>query len=183
MLSFGSILILNLLPYGCIYKIQIGEDDMKKRVLATLLCLCLGLTPATVLAAGAVEPTGWTVTEVVPFRYDAVSAYNDGFVWVELDGKWGLIDAATGKEMVPCGYDEIGGISEGVVVVAQGEKYGVIDMGGKEVVPCKYDDVYNFGEDGIAAVELGGNVEWQAWPYRRYRQGGRPLQVRPNTRV
>ncbi len=128
---------------------------MKKRVfsLALTLVLCLGLCPAA-LGAETAEPTGWTITEVVPCKYDGASNFSEGLAPVKLNGKWGFIDKL-GNEVVPCKYDDVYHFSEGLAMVKLNGKWGFIDKLGNEVAPCKYDDAEEFF-DGLALVALNG---------------------------
>ncbi len=103
---------------------------MKKRIfsLALVLVVYLGLTSA-VSAAEAAEPTGWTVTEVVPCKYDDAGSFFEGLAAVQLDGKWGFIDK-TGNQAVPCKYDLAEYFSECLSRVYLNGKYGFIDSTG-----------------------------------------------------
>ncbi len=139
---------------------------MKRAILALALALalCLGLLPATALAAGEVgtiRSTGWTVKEVVPCKYDYIGPFSEGLAAVVLDKKCGYIDT-TGKEVIPCIYGNyhfsyeyamLPSFSEGMVAVQLDDKWGFVDATGKEIAPCKYDFVRKFS-DGLAAVML-----------------------------
>ncbi len=120
---------------------------MKKKVLSLFLALglCLGLLPTAAMAAE------YTVTEVVPCKYDSVGNFSEGLAAVNLDGKWGFIDK-TGKEVIPCKYEHASGFSEGLAAVELDNKWGFIDKTDKEVIPCKYNDAEDFSE-GLAAVK------------------------------
>ena len=91
---------------------------------------------------------------VISFKYDDVRDFSEGFVAVQLNGKWGFIDKL-GNEVVPLKYDFADDFSEGLATVTLKGKWGFIDKSGKEVVPLKYDAVFKFSE-GLACVVLNG---------------------------
>lgn len=87
-------------------------------------------------------------------NYDNVHGFNDGFVQVLKDGKWGFVDQ-TGKEIVPLIYDSTENFNDGFARVKKDGKYGFVDQTGKEVVPPIYDYVSGFSE-GFAQVKKDG---------------------------
>lgn len=72
-------------------------------------------------------------------------------------GKFGLIDK-NGNEVIPSVYDEVVRAGKGIVRVKLDNKYGYFDYSGKKLTDMKYDDAGIFGEDGIAMVNLGGQL-------------------------
>lgn len=100
-------------------------------------------------------------TLAIPAIYDNTSPVTfadeyENLVAVELNGKWGFIDA-TGATKLPFKYDEAAFFYEGLAPVKLNGKCGFIDKTGKIVLPLKYDDATSF-KDGLAYVELGGKV-------------------------
>ncbi len=88
-------------------------------------------------------------------KYDYVYSESDGMFKVELNGKKGYCDAATGKVIVEPKYDYIySWDDDGMAKVEKGGKKGFINKQGKEVVPCEYDYIYSW-DDGLAKVEKG----------------------------
>ena len=61
---------------------------------------------------------------VIPFQYDAVSSFHDGYAVVQKNGKYGVIDK-TGKTVVPTEYDMIYMGDDGVFVY---QKDGKIEL-------------------------------------------------------
>lgn len=100
-------------------------------------------------------------TLAIPAIYDNTSpvTFADEFenlVAVELNGKWGFIDA-TGATKLPFKWDEAAFFYEGLAPVKLNGKCGFIDKTGTIVLPLKYDLATSF-KDGLAYVELGGKV-------------------------
>ncbi len=96
---------------------------------------------------------------IVPAKYQQVAGYfNEGFIAVKFNNKWGFIDE-TGKEVIPPKYDLVGNselygqIREGMASIKLNGKYGFVDKTGKEIVATRYDWVEEFSE-GLAAVEF-----------------------------
>ena len=100
---------------------------------------------------------------------------------IQDEGKWGLIDR-TGKEVVPCKYSRIYNFQEGLAEVyigktyngaSVGGKFGFIDITGVEVVPCKYDYTFGGFNEGLAAVNIGGEFEFVRENNRYSYRGGK----------
>ena len=53
---------------------------------------------------------------IVPFNYDWIASYSEGFAMMKLDEKYGFLDKE-GKEVIPCKYDWADSFSEGLAVV------------------------------------------------------------------
>jgi hypothetical protein len=82
---------------------------------------------------------------VVLSKYDSFRGdFEEGFLRVRKDGKYGVIDKS-GKEIVPCRYADIRPFSEGMAGVTYEEngKRGFINKKGDEVIPFLYDALYN----------------------------------------
>ena len=78
----------------------------------------------------------------------------------EYNGKWGFIDAVTGKEVVPFIYDYAYAFSVGLALVRQNGWWGYVDKTGKEVIPCIF-----FLYSSPASVQVGSLVMVsQLWP-------------------
>jgi hypothetical protein len=58
------------------------------------------------------------------------------------DGKFGLIEKATGKVLLQAIYDGIFSISKENVIVQLGKKYGVMNFFGKIIIPIECDMIY-----------------------------------------
>ncbi len=86
--------------------------------------------------------------------FEGATDFCEGLAWVNLGGKWGLIDKS-GKEVIKPTYDEVGCFSDGLVWVKLNEKYGFIDKSGKEIVKPKYEGAGRFSE-GLAGVKTDG---------------------------
>jgi len=92
---------------------------------------------------------------VVPAIYDEVSGnFENGFAWVKLDDKYGLIDI-TGKEVIEIKYDFAANFSEGLSKVRINDKCGFINKDGKIVIELKYDSANDFRR-GLAKVKFNG---------------------------
>lgn len=94
--------------------------------------------------------------EVIPFKYDMVWNFKDGFAKVKLNGKYGFINHS-GKEITAIAYDEVNHFYEGLAFVKKGEKCGYIDTNGEEVIPLNFDHwrfekFYDF-KNGLAFIK------------------------------
>lgn len=92
---------------------------------------------------------------VVSPKYKIISNIFEGLYMCDLNGKWGFLNAVTGKEAIPFVYDYAKPFSGGLALVQKGGKYGMIDKSNKEVIPIIYDIVYPF-VDGVAEAVLDG---------------------------
>jgi hypothetical protein len=95
--------------------------------------------------------------------YDDAIVFEDGFVAVKLNGKWGII-TSLGIEITEIKYDnphytyDIDNNSlffDGLARVMHKGKWGYINKSGKEVIKLKFDYESDFSE-GIAAVQKNG---------------------------
>lgn len=78
--------------------------------------------------------------EIIPYAYESVTPFRDGFARVKKNGKWGVIDK-TNKQIVDFSYDEIDSFRGGISTVKIGNKYGCINILGYQIVACMYDEV------------------------------------------
>jgi hypothetical protein len=94
--------------------------------------------------------------DAVRGRYDWVSEFHEGRASVELDGKYGVIDA-DGKVVVTLIYEWVGDYKEGRASIRLNGKRGFVDLNGNVVVPPRYDWVGGFSQK-MAIVRL--NWKW-----------------------
>ena len=90
--------------------------------------------------------------EIVPIKYDEIGYLlmgDLGFIPVQINEKWGLINGKTGQETVPIKYDEEFRFDyeKYYVVVKLDGKYGMIDTSGKEIIPAIYDGCISIGKE------------------------------------
>jgi hypothetical protein len=96
---------------------------------------------------GFIDRTGKVV---IPFSYDSVSDFTEGFALVRMGDRLGFIDK-TGNMAIPLSYARADVFNEGLARVRTGMHYGLIDKTGKEVVPLIYQNIEPF-KDGYAVV-------------------------------
>jgi hypothetical protein len=77
-----------------------------------------------------------------------------GLFAVEIDGRWGFIDAR-GQIVIKPVYDRVGFFSEGLASARVNGKWGFIDTAGKIVIPAQFTYADCFSE-GLATVTEGG---------------------------
>lgn len=80
---------------------------------------------------------------VVPFIYDNVYPFSNGFASVEKDGFYGFINEE-GKEICPLKYEEAYGFSDSRGIVNIDGLWGLMDENGMEVTPIKYGEMVSF---------------------------------------
>ena len=97
---------------------------------------------------GVIDTAG---TIVVPFQFDNISSFSEGFAVVRGDGLYGYIDTA-GTLVVPYQYDQAYDFSEGLAVVKIDGYYGYIDKTGEMICDAVYTYACPFRE-GLASVE------------------------------
>lgn len=95
--------------------------------------------------------------QTIPFIYDKVSSFSEGYAAVELNGKWGFINKH-GLEIIPFIYESAGNFSEGLAAVVLSGKLGFIDNQGKVVIPFEYDPVEMSIDPAIKFSEGLANV-------------------------
>lgn len=162
----AEILVKNFIPLDLI--LNISDFDVSG---------LNSLTIKTSQANSVLEDKGYQ-NRLIPWAYDKVSDFSEGFAGVMKEGKWGFIDNA-GRAAIPCIYDRVGRFREGFAAVAVygiGEDaddegnyrrllWGFIDKAGREVVPCIYVGVRNFFR-GLAAICSDGYVVEDDEDYR-----------------
>lgn len=83
-----------------------------------------------------------------------VRPYSEGYAAVEMNEKWGYIDAA-GNLVIPCVYREAGDFHDGRAAVREASLFGYIDPDGELAIKPAYTTAGDFG-DNIAFVEQDG---------------------------
>ena len=86
-----------------------------------------------------------------------VYSRESGGIYKISGGKFGVIDK-TGKEVIPSIYDEVVRAGNGIIRVKLDNKYGYFDYTGKKITDIKYDDAGIFFSDGMALVNIGGQL-------------------------
>ena len=89
----------------------------------------------------------------IPLLYDSVGDFQEGFSWVQKNGKFGFIDP-TGKIVIEIKFDYAGNFKGGLATVETGGKFGIIDKTGTFIVPANFDRITYFSED-FAPAEQG----------------------------
>lgn len=93
-------------------------------------------------------------------RYDNVSGFFNGFSWVEINGKYGVINRS-GKIVIPIEYENSGYrsmeylYSEGLFMAEKNGMYGFLDTRGRTVIPFEYQSAYQCTE-GLIPVKKNG---------------------------
>lgn len=81
---------------------------------------------------------------IVPFIYDDMyQKNNDGYAWVILNEKHGLL-SAEGNVLVPAEYEDIFFYEDGIAAVMLDKKWGFIDSDNNVIVPFEYDYISPF---------------------------------------
>lgn len=92
--------------------------------------------------------------EIVPFKYDCIDSFENGFARVSIDDKYGFI-YLNGDEVIPPRYDDAQThFSDEFIWVQINGKYGFINTTGDIVIPLLFDGAKPFS-DGMAAVKTG----------------------------
>ena len=86
-------------------------------------------------------------------QFSNVRAYSEGFAAVEMDEKWGFIDAS-GKLVIAASYREVFDFHGGRAAVRSMSTYGYIDPDGELAIPAQFDKAGDFGND-MAFVTQG----------------------------
>ena len=102
---------------------------------------------------GFVDQTG---KEIVPCKYDGISAFENGFAVVQLKGKSGVVDK-TGKEVIRCIYDEIINQQNWIIVNNKNAKTQYLVKSSDVLLTKKYDEAKMLSPE-ITAVKL--NNKW-----------------------
>lgn len=76
--------------------------------------------------------------KIVDVPYNEVYGFSEGMSRVKKGGKYGFVDATSGKEVISCKYDEAANFSDGLAWVSRPGFYGFVNKSGEEVLPCDY---------------------------------------------
>jgi len=98
---------------------------------------------------------------MIPFEYDKIGFFKDGFAWSKKDGKIGVIDQ-NNQIVIPFEYDNLSGgsnkntsFNEGLLGLCKDGLCGYVDKRGEEVIPFIYEKVNAFA-NGVAWVKQYG---------------------------
>ena len=80
---------------------------------------------------GAIDCSG---NVIIPFEYEALDNFSEGFSKIEKDFKYGFINKSN-QVIIPFNYDDAREFHEGLAVVKKGEGWGFVDTNGK----CTFD--------------------------------------------
>ncbi len=94
---------------------------------------------------------------VIPANYDKTGQFNEGFVNVFKDGKWGFADM-NGNELIKCQYSNVHKFSEGLAAVTIKGRWGYIDNTGKIIVKPVFTKVGDFKEGLAWARQTNGKM-------------------------
>ena len=82
----------------------------------------------------------------------AAAADHEALLPVEVDGRWGYINAE-GEEIIAPRFERAWRFSDGLALVRSDGRFGYIDRSGQFAVPPRFTDGWHFS-DGMAPVEL-----------------------------
>lgn len=85
--------------------------------------------------------------------FSYIDEYQNGFAWIEENGKWGCMDTARNIIIAPI-YDRLSYFFEELAYFKLNGKYGFIDNHGNIVVEAQYDEAGIFWH-GLAPVRKG----------------------------
>jgi hypothetical protein len=88
-------------------------------------------------------------------QFEDYTYASEGFMAVQVNGKWGYIDQ-TGEFIIRPQFSNFRPFSEGLVAVQVGDKWGYMNQMGEFVIPPQFANVKDFSE-GLAAVSLEPN--------------------------
>lgn len=94
---------------------------------------------------------------VVSAKFKIISNIYEGLYLCDLNGKYGFLNAYTGREVIPFIYDYAKPFFGGLALVKKDDRYGFIDKSNKAVIPIIYDVVSPF-MDGVTEAYLGGKL-------------------------
>lgn len=94
---------------------------------------------------------------IVQPKYDYVSKYEYGLVYVNIGKKYGYVNRQ-GKEVIPVIYNQVSyrAGNKGMIWVYINDKYGFVDSTNKEIIPIKYQWLDSEFKNGIAKAKLNG---------------------------
>lgn len=89
-------------------------------------------------------------------KYEDIRSLSGGYAAVQLEGKWGYLDAA-GDLVIPCVYDQAMDFEDGSAAVIENGQVIVIDTDGFRTALCKEnaDGIAPFGS-GITSLRING---------------------------
>jgi len=125
-----------------------GLIDINSNTIVPLIYRGMGSMTADGMIAALDSNNKWgfidsTGKVVIPFIYEAVGEYNEGMVWVNLNGKNMYIDDK-GQKVCDCNFELCDEFSEGLAIVFEGSKRGFINTKGELVIPLKFNDAERF---------------------------------------
>lgn len=105
---------------------------------------------------------GFVLTPQVEIdQYEGYSYASEGFMAVQVNGKWGYIDQ-TGRFVIEPQFSNFRPFSEGLVAVQVGDKWGYMNQQGEFVIQPQFTGAKDFSE-GLAAVSL--KPDQSEWGY------------------
>lgn len=104
---------------------------------------------------GVVDTSG---KETIACTFDQIEIFNGAIMVVKKGNLFGLMSAATGATVQQTSYTLIDGLSQNRAKMCINGKYGYFDEKGKTVIAAQYNWVGDFGSDGKASVEKGGDM-------------------------
>ncbi|REK72019.1 WG repeat-containing protein [Paenibacillus paeoniae] len=121
------------------------------KILLSISLLITMIFPAAVTASANQIGAEW----IIQPQYDDITTFKDGVAFVEVDGKWGLIDRK-GTYLVKPQYENSSlSFNEGLADVYKNGKWGYIDLSGKEVIKLQFPEQPGDFVEGLAAVSDG----------------------------
>jgi len=137
----------------------------KNKEFASIFSEGLAIFPDyTNMKYGFTDAITWEI--IVPFIYEKVSSFIDGWAKVKLEGKHGFIDR-NGNQTIACKYQELGDFKNGLAYFKLNDKYGYIDKKEQVRIDPIYDNACDF-KNGIAKVcaeNLEGYINEEGMQY------------------
>lgn len=90
---------------------------------------------------------------IIPFEYDWLGNFSEGFVIAKKDGLWGHLNRK-GKALYPFEYEKTGDFHRGISNVMKNGKSGRIDSTGTLILPCRYDGIRGSYVEGMMLVTI-----------------------------
>lgn len=80
-------------------------------------------------------------------KYELISLsnYNNGYILVIKDGKWGYINIKN-EVKIPIEYDYLGDVLDGKIIASKNKKFGLIDTLQNVIIDFQFDHLSNFSE-------------------------------------
>lgn len=98
----------------------------------------------------------------IPFLYESVRSFSEGFAAAKQNGKWGYLDR-DGRVVIPFEFDDAGPFGSGLAPAGVGSKTGFIDKTGKFsfFLPYRYaPGFFTSGKDGLFLPESDVSRYW-----------------------